>query len=150
LGHFYRSQPLSADFGAHRGEFLAAVAAEYPMSRGCFSARLDPALAGWMLLSHSGRNAHVENSYSSPSLLRAFNDLLVAVLLFDFVPESRDLAATVLGMLNNFMEGDNPACPGKRGISEKVAFYSFIGVITIDKKKVQRLSNALDLGEDLF
>jgi hypothetical protein len=83
-------------------------------------------------------------------LLRVFDDLLVAELLFDFVPESRNVAAAILRMLNHVMEGENPACPDKGGISEKVAFYSFICVITINKKKVQWLSDALDLGEDLF
>ncbi len=80
-------------------------------------------------------------------MLRAFNDLFVAVSLFDFVPELRNLAAAVLRMLNNVMEGDNPACPDKWRTSEKVAFHSFIGVITINKKKVQRLSDVLDPGQ---
>jgi hypothetical protein len=112
-----------ADFDAHRGEFFAAVKAEYPVSRALL-VDCDPALAEPLTgtfgneaevnLSHSPRTAHVQDSYSSPSLLPVFNDLFVAVLLFDFVPESRDLAAAVPQMLDNVMEGDNPACADER------------------------------------
>ena len=132
--------------------------AEYPVSRALLI-ETGPAFAESLKrtfgneaevnLSHSARTADVQDSYSSPSLLWGFNDLFVAVLLFDFVPESRDLAAAVSRMLDNIMEGDNPAWPDKRRISEKVAFYSFIGVITINKKNIQGLSDALNLGEDL-
>ena len=129
--------------GKRRTRPVALRRASRRASRGCAY------VGGSGALSHSARNAHVQNSYSSPSLFRTFNDLLVAVLLLDFVPESRDLAAAISRMLNDVMEGDNPACPDKRGISEKVLFHSFIGVITINKKNVQGLSDALDLGDDL-
>ena len=71
---------------------------------------------------------------ATPALVGIFDDLGVTMFGFDLVPESRNLAVAVLRMLNDVMEGDNPACPDKRGRGEKVAFHSFIGVITINKR----------------
>ena len=123
FGALLATPAVVADFGAHRGEFFAALKSEYSVSRALL-VEADPALAESLKgtfgnkaevnLSHSARTALVQDSYSSPSLLRVFNDLFVAVLLFDFVPESRDLAAAVSRMLDNVMEGDNPAWPDKR------------------------------------
>lgn len=65
------------------------------------------------------------------------DDLRPSILVLDFIPELIYFTACLLGVQGNVVEGYDSPFANERGVELKICSDAGIGVVTINKKKVE-------------